>query len=190
MKLNKTITIKPPKYTDDKTKKIIDPQPIHTDLLDVTYIHNPLKRQFYASISGIPISIALWFDDEYIKHQADLANSKQAEDRLRLIIGENPEKFLQKLFPPTLENDPLGPGSILHDMISAIGIKTTPSCPCVKHAIEMNEKGIEWCENNIDTIVGWLKEESNRRKILFIDTIARSIVKRAIKKSKRYRNKK
>ena len=70
-------------------------------------------------------------------------------------------------------------------MISSMGIKSTPNCACRRHAIEMNEKGPDWCEANIDTILSWLKIESENRKLPFIEGIARMIINRAISKSRR-----
>jgi hypothetical protein len=49
----------------------------------------------------------------------------------------------------------------------------------------MNDRGIDWCEQNISTIVGWLKEESSKRKIPFIESVAILVIKRAIRQSKR-----
>jgi hypothetical protein len=48
----------------------------------------------------------------------------------------------------------------------------------------MNRNGVDWCEQNISTIVGWLKEESAKRKIPFVESLAILVVKRAIRKSK------
>ena len=74
-------------------------------------------------------------------------------------------------------------------MISTMGIKSTSNCSCRRHALEMNEKGPEWCEANMDTILGWLREESAKRKLPYVDTVARMIVNRAIKTSRRLKNK-
>ena len=49
----------------------------------------------------------------------------------------------------------------------------------------MNEKGPDWCEQNLDQILGWLKEESTKRGMPFIETIAKIMVMKAIKKSRR-----
>jgi hypothetical protein len=70
-------------------------------------------------------------------------------------------------------------------MISSIGIKSTPNCSCRRHAIEMNEKGVDWCQNNISLIISWLKEESQKRNLPFIETIASMVVQRAINTSRR-----
>lgn len=188
MILDSTITLQPPKFTDPKGN-IVFPKPIILNRLDITYSNNPLRKQYSASIYGIPTQVGLWFGDDYIENNAHLKNSQEAEVRLKEIMGDNQQKFLQSLFPVTLEDNPNGPGSILSGMISALGIKSTPNCSCRKHAIEMNEKGPEWCEENMDTILGWLKEESEKRKIPFVETVARMMVNRAISKSKRLLNK-
>lgn len=51
----------------------------------------------------------------------------------------------------------------------------------------MDRMGCEWCEQNLDTIVGWLKEEHQRRKMLvpFSAMAARQVVKLAIRRAKR-----
>lgn len=184
MNLEKPITLRPPKYTNEKGN-LVEPKAYTLSKLDISYINNPYKYQYSASIYGIPIQVGLWFNDDYIENQAHLKTSIDAENRLKQIMGDDPEKFLQNLFPMTLEENPNGPGSILSNMISAIGIKSTPNCSCRRHALEMNEKGNEWCKENIDTILSWLKEESEKRKIPFVETVARMMVNRAISKSER-----
>jgi hypothetical protein len=78
-----------------------------------------------------------------------------------------------------------GAGTELKKLLGKIGIKASPSCSCNKRAITMDNNGIEWCENNIDTIVGWLKEEATKRKLPFIDMAGRILVKRAISNAKK-----
>ena len=77
-------------------------------------------------------------------------------------------------------------GTELKKLLSKIGIKATPNCSCNKRAILMDTNGIEWCENNIDTIVEWLKEEATKRKLPFIDMAGRLLVKQAIKNAKKH----
>jgi hypothetical protein len=52
----------------------------------------------------------------------------------------------------------------------------------------MDDLGTNWCEKNIDTIVGWLKEEATKRGLPFIEIIARIIIKLAIKRAKKNAN--
>lgn len=94
------------------------------------------------------------------------------------------------LFPPSappvvLEDYPDGPGTILSKMLSKIGINSTPNCSCRRRAMEMNTRGPEWCAENIDTIVGWLREESEKRKLPFVDFAGKILIQRAIKISKK-----
>ena len=112
------------------------------------------------------------------------------ENKLRSELGEDPAKKLRSMFPKTLEEDPDGPGTILTGMISSIGIKSTPTCSCRKHAIEMNTLGNDWCEENIGTVLGWLKEESTKRNLPFVEMVAKLMVQRAIKTSRRALKKK
>ena len=87
--------------------------------------------------------------------------------------------------PQTLEDFPNGPGTILSKMLSKIGIKSTPNCSCRRRAMEMNTRGPEWCSENIDMIVGWLREEPEKRKLPFVDFAGRLLIQRAVKLSKK-----
>lgn len=97
--------------------------------------------------------------------------------------------------PPVIKNEAPAPvpinkdgkvGSELKKLLSKIGINATPTCSCNKRARIMDDRGIEWCENNIDVIVDWLREEATKRKLPFIDMAGRILVRRAIKNAKRY----
>jgi hypothetical protein len=89
--------------------------------------------------------------------------------------------------PPalTLEDFPNGPGTILSKMLSKIGIHSTPNCSCRRRAMEMNTRGPDWCAENMDTIVGWLREESEKRKLPFVDFAGKLLIQRAIKVSRK-----
>jgi hypothetical protein len=87
--------------------------------------------------------------------------------------------------PETLEDYPNGPGTILSKMLSKIGIHSTPNCSCRRRAMEMNTKGPDWCAENMDMIVGWLREESAKRKLPFVDFAGKILIQRAIKISKK-----
>lgn len=87
--------------------------------------------------------------------------------------------------PETLEDFPNGPGTILSKMLAKIGIKSTPNCSCRRRAMEMNRRGPDWCAENIETITGWLREESEKRKLPFVDFAGRLLIQRAIKVSRK-----
>jgi hypothetical protein len=184
MKLEQTITLKPSKYTD-ANNQIVAPDPVTLDELAVIYVDSPTGFQYYVTIQHIPHPIML-FEKENYTNNPDITKA-QAQQRLLELADNDMEAFLQKQFPKTLEDDPYGPGSILASMFSAIGIKSSPTCSCRRHALEMNARGIEWCEENLDTICGWLKEECKKRNIPYVDAVARMVVNKAINKAKKYR---
>jgi hypothetical protein len=78
-----------------------------------------------------------------------------------------------------------GPGTELKKLLSKIGITSTPTCSCNARAKKMDEWGSEECEKRIDEIVGWLKEEANKRGLPFIEIAGKILVKRAISNSKK-----
>jgi hypothetical protein len=59
------------------------------------------------------------------------------------------------------------------------------TCQCNARAAQMDANGPDWCESNLDLIIGWLKEEADRRKLPFFTSAARLIVRRSIQKSRR-----
>jgi hypothetical protein len=187
MILNNPITINPPPQTDN-TGKVVNPPQIQLSVLDVTYHDNPINNILSATIRNIPGHIVLLQGDTYIL-AGDYTQSF-IENKLRSELGEDPAKKLRSMFPKTLEEDPDGPGTILTGMISSIGIKSTSNCSCRKHAIEMNTLGNDWCEENIGTVLGWLKEESTKRNLPFVEMVAKLMVQRAIKTSRRALKKK
>lgn len=73
-----------------------------------------------------------------------------------------------------------GVGTYLRAILKRLGYKSKGACKCSERAREMNKNGIQWCKDNVDTIVGWLKEEAERQKVVFFERGARLIVWRAI----------
>jgi len=182
MKLDQTMSVTPPPFSDNNSK-IIHPPAMTFEFLKVIYIDDPDQKQYYVKIDKFPSPIYLFIGEEYIN--AGLINKEIAEKQLRIALGDDPASVLRKLFPRTMEEDPNGPGSVLSQMIKSVGIVMTQGCSCRRHAIEMNVNGNDWCENNVDTIVGWLKEEAKKRKLPFLDSIGKLMVARAIKKSRK-----
>lgn len=182
MKLNKTITIQPPPFTDN-SGKITTPQPITLDNLDLIFIDNPKAKTLNVQASPLPITISIWSGQDYTLI-GDWTKA-QVEKKLEELMGDDPAKFLRSLYPKTLEETPNHPGTVLSKMIKSVGIQMSDSCACKRHALEMNAKGNDWCEQNIDTIVGWLREEAKRRSLPFMDTLGKLLVGRAIKKSRK-----
>ena len=78
-----------------------------------------------------------------------------------------------------------GPGTELKKLLAKVGITAAPDCSCNARAAEMDRQGVEWCEANIDTIVGWLREQAEARGLPFIDVAGRMLVRRAISNARR-----
>jgi hypothetical protein len=110
-----------------------------------------------------------------------------SQDGDEIIVDENHPLYPKesKFSPISQQIIKTGAGTELKKLLGKIGIKASPSCSCNKRAIVMDNNGIEWCENNIDTIIGWLKEEATKRKLPFIDMAGRMLVKKAISNAKK-----
>jgi len=78
-----------------------------------------------------------------------------------------------------------GAGAELKKLLASIGIVAKPNCSCNARARVMDRQGCDWCEQHLDTIVGWLREEATKRGLPFIDAAGRLLVKRAIRNARR-----
>jgi hypothetical protein len=90
--------------------------------------------------------------------------------------------------PPEAE----GPGTELKKLLAKFKITPAANCKCNQHIHEMNQKGVAWCEQNINTIVDWLHEEAQRANLLFTTIGAKILIKRAIhnaRKKEKHRQK-
>jgi hypothetical protein len=78
-----------------------------------------------------------------------------------------------------------GVGTELKKLLKLIGITASPTCSCNARAKTMDENGTQWCEDNKDTIIEWLKEEANKRNLPFSHVVAKIMLNLAIKKAKK-----
>jgi len=173
---------------DPATKTITQDGKITIDYIDVIYHDYPTAKQYFCTIQGIPGVVILFEGSTYTENNK--ITTEMGREKLLEMMGKDQEAWLESRIPklrkPKLEDDPYGPGTMLHSMLKKIGIKSTENCSCVSHAITMNQKGNQWCEDNIETILSWLQTESQKRKIPFVKSVAKLIVQRAINKSKKY----
>ncbi len=77
-----------------------------------------------------------------------------------------------------------GAGTELKKLLGRIGIRSSPSCKCNARARELDARGVTWAEANTETVCGWLREESERRRLPFLPVAARLLVRRAIKNAR------
>lgn len=76
-------------------------------------------------------------------------------------------------------------GTALKALLATIGITADNNCSCNARAREMDARGCDWCEANVDIIVGWLREEATKRSLPFLDAAGRLLVRRAIRNARR-----
>lgn len=81
-----------------------------------------------------------------------------------------------------------GPGTELKKVLAKIGITSTPTCSCNARARRMDEEEARepgWCEAHIDEIVGWLREEAEKRGLPFVDVAGRMLVRHAVRNARK-----
>jgi hypothetical protein len=83
-----------------------------------------------------------------------------------------------------------GPGSLLKKTLAGwpFFLSSSNDCSCDSRARHMDVKEYHypgWCEENIDTVVGWLREEATKRGLPFLDAAGRLLVRRAIRNARR-----
>jgi hypothetical protein len=102
-------------------------------------------------------------------------------DRLRseYALADEPAKAL-----------PSGPGTELKKLLATIGIHATPTCKCNKMAAKMDAWGWEESLNHIEEIVDVMEQTAKKRKLPFVRTAGRTLVRIACWKAKRAGNSK
>ena len=89
--------------------------------------------------------------------------------------------------PPQLGPAPPshGPGTELQRLLATFGLTASGDCKCTSRAALMDANGCDWCEANIEEIVGWLRESAAERGLPFLDALGRVLVRRAIANARR-----
>lgn len=100
-----------------------------------------------------------------------------------VLLSDSEYQRLREQYPPLRVPD--GPGTELKKLLRSVGIVASPGCSCNARAQRMDERGCDWCEQNLDEIVGWLREEATKRRLPFIDAAGRVLVRRAIANARR-----
>jgi len=98
----------------------------------------------------------------------------------------HPKPGFEPLPPPT-QSLAHGPGTELKTLLAGwpFRIVATADCKCTSRAAYMDAQGCDWCESNIEEIVGWLRESAAERGLPFVDAIARLLVRRAISNARK-----
>ena len=88
----------------------------------------------------------------------------------------------KKLLKKVIYRGSQGPGTELAKILHKLGVKGCSSCN--KHAREMDNKGCDWCEQNEDVVVGWLRENAAKRRLPFVSFAAKRLIRYAIKRAR------
>jgi hypothetical protein len=100
--------------------------------------------------------------------------------------------FRRNATTPVSTSIPEGAGTELKKLLLKLRLNPAPNCKCNVRMNTMNLNGCDWCEQNIDTITEWLREEAQRANLPFVSTGAKIIIKRAIhnaRKKEKHRQK-
>lgn len=85
---------------------------------------------------------------------------------------------------PASPPPPEGPGTELKSLLAKFGIHASPTCKCNSMAKKMNDmesKEPGWCLAHIEEIVDVMEETAKARKLPFLRTAGRLLVKKAVK---------
>ncbi len=83
---------------------------------------------------------------------------------------------------------PRGPGTELKSLLFSWGLKEKRGCNCKRYANTMNLRGMQWCRENIDVIVRWMKHSAEDRHLPFSKIIARRFISKAMVRSEEMPN--
>jgi hypothetical protein len=82
----------------------------------------------------------------------------------------------------------MGAGTELKKLLRRFWIYSTADCRCEERALIMDVNGMAWCRENINTIVGWMREEAVKRRLcamLFSQIAATQLVRWAIRNAEK-----
>lgn len=87
----------------------------------------------------------------------------------------------------TADGQPCGAGSNVKASLKLLGFEAVEGCSCNAKASTMDFMGPDWCEQNLDMIIEWLREEavSRQKEHLFFRPAVSLMVKRAISKARK-----
>ena len=103
----------------------------------------------------------------------------------QLLVDTSHEAYPRDYAPGFTPRPSSGPGTELKKLLGRIGITASPTCSCNARARQMDAFGCEWCEQNTDTITGWLREEAAKRRLPFLDAVGKLLVRRAISNARK-----
>jgi hypothetical protein len=79
----------------------------------------------------------------------------------------------------------LGPGTELKKLISWFYSPDKKKCKCASRIAKMNAWGPDKCEENIDTILRWLKHSATINSVIYVESAVRLLVQLAIRRARK-----
>jgi len=79
----------------------------------------------------------------------------------------------------------MNPGKELKRLLRIFSLIPIESCNCDYHADLMDERGPDWCEENIEEVTDWMEEGAAKRGLPFSRKLAKVLVRRATKNARR-----
>jgi hypothetical protein len=110
-----------------------------------------------------------------------------SQDGDNITVDETHPAYPREAKPRVAEQEASGPGTELKALLAGIGIVASPTCSCNKMARQMDEWGQESL-NHIEEIVDVMEATAKKRKLPFLRTAGRTLVRIACWKAKRKGN--
>ena len=76
-------------------------------------------------------------------------------------------------------------GQELKRLLKRFRLVPLENCNCDYQADLMDEKGPDWCLENIEIVTDWLEEAAVKRNLPFMRTAAKILIRRAVKNARR-----
>lgn len=102
-----------------------------------------------------------------------------SQDGDRIVVDET-----HPAFPARTRVVAAGPGTELKKLLRLVQLEASPTCSCNARAAQMDIWGPDECERRMDEIVGWLEEEAQNRRLLFVRAAAVQVVRLAIRRAR------
>jgi hypothetical protein len=136
-------------------------------------------------------------DDVWTCENCGIKISAKLSHGIPFVICRKPQAFVRGMVPvqessgqpwssvPRVNRTAGGVGTELTKLLGRLGITHKSGCSCGARAASLDLMGPDAAENQIDTIVGWMRDEAKKRNLPFLDAAGRLLVQRAIKNARK-----
>lgn len=100
------------------------------------------------------------------------------------IVSEDGDRLVVDTDHDAYPRDMTKVGNILAGILKSLWLKPRTGCKCNQRAQEMNARGPDWVEENIDTVSGWLREEARNRGLPYADIVGKALIMQAVTRAR------